>query len=321
MGDSVSVLQGYEKIVVIFLLVLIGFFLKKKNIITNQFKSDLTDLLFKLIIPFAVFMSFLSQDFSTENLKKAGIVILASLLFYPVVQLLLGKLLYIKVGDSAKQRILTFETTYGNQTFMGLPFTQALFGNEGLFIASMFNLPYNFFLWSMGFAGLTKQPTNKKGVKDTLTNPIILACAAGFVVWVILGFLPSAVTTSLQPIWDVGSAVGGCNTPLSMIIIGAMLADAHFGEVVKEKIVWLFAAAKHLIVPGIFFLVLWLLGFRGLQLAVPVLMAAMPGCVTGGMIANKFKIRPDYAASVITFSTALSAITIPIWLVILINIA
>jgi predicted permease len=39
------------------------------------------------------------------------------------------------------------------------------------------------------------------------------------------------------------------------------------------------------------------------------------------MIANKFKIRPDYAASVITFSTALSAITIPIWLVILINIA
>ncbi|WP_082383831.1 AEC family transporter [Lacticaseibacillus thailandensis] len=203
---------------------------------------------------------------------------------------------------------------------MGYPFAQALFGSNGLFFASVFNLPFNIYLWSIGYAQFTKQPMNKKGILNTLTNPVIIACVLGYVWWILQRFVPASANVVLDPVKDVFTTVSSCNTPMSMVVIGAMLADSKIGAVLKDFQVWYFAACKLLVVPALMLVILYLIGARSWTLAIPVVMTAMPTAATGGILAGQFNIQKELAASLITFTTLLSAATVPIWLILVLNI-
>ncbi|MFT4143646.1 MAG: AEC family transporter [Mobilitalea sp.] len=317
---QIDVVAGYQKIVTIILLIAVGFFLKKKNVITKEYQAGLTSLLLKVIIPFSVFNAFITP-FDFAKAKTSLVLIGIAVAFYPLTQLVLTKILYLKVPkDGEKKRLFSFDTTYSNAVFMGYPFSQALFGSDGLFFASVFNLPYNIYLWSMGYAMFTKQPMNKQGIKNTLTNPVIIACVLGYTWWLIQGFVPTQADIVLKPVWDVFSVVGACNTPISMMVIGAILADSKIAKVLSDKEVWYFASVRLLVIPLLMFTVLYSLGFRDWILAIPVIITAMPTCATGGILASQFNIQKELAASLITFTTVLSAITVPIWLVVILNI-
>ncbi|MFS0779952.1 AEC family transporter [Neobacillus sp. 3P2-tot-E-2] len=317
---SLDLVAGYQKIFTIILLILLGFVLKKKNVITPALQKGITDLLIKVIIPFAVFNSFLAP-FDWGKAKTSVALIIIAIIFYPAMQLIITKILYVKAPkDADKKRLFQFDTTYSNAVFMGYPFAQALFGNDGLFFASVFNLPYNIFLWSIGFAQFTKQPMNKDGIKATFTNPVIIACLSGYAWWLLQNFVPASADIVLTPIKDVFGAVGATNTPISMIIIGAMLADSKIGKVIADKEVWYFAFNKLILIPGLVFSLLYFLGFRDWILAIPTVIVAMPTCATGGILAGQYNIQKELAASLITFTTVLSAVTAPIWLIAILNV-
>ncbi|MGL6200181.1 MAG: AEC family transporter [Lachnospiraceae bacterium] len=316
---QLDVVGGYQKIVTIILLIAVGFLLKRKNIITKEIQDGLSTLLLKVIIPFAVFSSFLSE-FKLENLKVSLVLLGISFVFFPLAQFGINKIAYLWEKDPEKKRLFCYASTYPNAGFMGLPFVQALFGSEGLFFASVFNLPYNIWLWSAGYASLTKQKMNKEGIINTVTNPVILACVFGYVWWFIQRFVPTSADTILTPIWDVFKTVGACNTPLSMMVIGAMLADCKISAIFSNKEIWYFSLIKLIVMPASLFVVLYLCGYTSWILAIPVVICSMPTCAAGGILAIKANVKPQLAASLITFTTMLSAVTIPIWLIILINI-
>lgn len=311
---NANMLIGYQKIISIILLILTGFLLGKRGVITEQTQNRITDLLMKVIIPFSVFSSFFSP-FTTDKLHTSLQLLLTALIFYPVNQLLLGRFVFAGCRkEEDKRRLFVFSNTYSNTVFMGYPFAQALFGKEGLFYASMFNLPYNLYLWSMGYCYLTKQPMNKQGVKNTLTNPVILACFAGYLWWMARGALPAGNTIWLQPVQEVFEMVGACSTPLSMLVIGSLVAGTGLGGIIKDVAAWYFSAVKLILVPGILLLVLLVLGISGGGLVIPVVIAAMPACATGGILAAKYHVKKEYAASLVAFTTLLSVFTIPVWL-------
>ncbi|MFC6177653.1 AEC family transporter [Companilactobacillus huachuanensis] len=315
----VKMVSGYQSIATIILLILVGFTLKKKGVISDSLQKGLNGFLIKFIIPFSVFSAFLTP-FDWGKAKTSLVLIVAGILFYPVMQFLVTKIMYFWIKDDEKKRLFQFNTTYSNAVFMGYPFAQALFGASGLFFASVFNLPFNIYLWSIGFAQFTKQPMNKKGILNTLTNPVIIACIAGYAWWLLQTLVPTSADIVLTPIKNVFTAVGACNTPLSMVVIGGMLADSKIGQVLGDKQVWYFAVMKLLGVPALMLLLLSAVGFKGWTLAIPVVMTAMPTAATGGILAGQYDIHKELAASLITFTTALSALTIPIWLIIILNI-
>lgn len=318
---TLDLASGYAKIITIVLLIAVGFYARKRNVVTSESRAGITNLLLGIIIPFSVFNSFLSS-FDWVKAQNSLILIVISLIWYPLMQYGVSKLIFWKYPkDEAKRRLFQFASTYSNAVFMGLPFAQALFGDDGLFYASVFNLPYNVFLWSMGYASFTKQPMNKEGIKNTFTNPVIIACVLGYAYWLVQPLIPESVVSSLKPVWDVFSTVGAANTPVAMILIGAIVAEAKLLQVLKDADVWIFSAIKLLVVPAILFAVLFALGYRGWILAIPTVIAAMPTCATGGILASKFNIHQELSASIITFTTLLSAATVPLWLVLILNTA
>jgi len=316
---NINMLAGYQKIITILLLILVGFIAKKRGVISKETQTGLTNLLIKVVIPFAVFSAFLSP-FDWAKARTGGILIVLAIVFYPIMQFIIGKVLYLKYPqDEDKKRLFSFGTTYSNAVFMGYPFIQALFGKEGLFFASVFNLPYNVYLWSIGFAQFTRQPLNKEGLKNTFTNPVIIACFLGYLYWFTQGFIPAGSKAALAPVWDVFTTVGGANTPLSMLVIGSILGDSKIGKIIASKEVWYFSFCKLLLIPGSVFVVLYLTGARGWVLAIPTAICAMPTCATGGILAGRYDIQKELAVSLITFTTVLSAATAPIWMAVILN--
>lgn len=315
-----NIVIGYQKVISIILLILTGFLLGKRKVITGQMQKYITDLLMKVIIPFSVFASFFSP-FTMDKLSASFYLLLTALLFYPLNQLVLGRFMFACCRkDQEKRRLFVFCNTYSNTVFMGYPFAQALMGKEGLFYASIFNLPYNLYLWSMGYCYLTKQPMNKKGVKNTLANPVILACfGGGYLWWLVQGMLPAGSAVWLLPVQDVFEMAGSCSTPLSMLVIGVLIAESGLGGTIKDLAAWYFSIVKLVLVPGILLLVLLALGFHGGSIVIPVMIAAMPVCATGGILAARYDVKKEYAAALVAFTTLLSVFTIPVWLACLIN--
>lgn len=316
---NINLLGAYQKIITILILMIIGFFIKRKKILSNETQAGIINLLIKVCIPITIINSFLAP-FDFSKIKTVMSLTIIAFLIYPIYQFVVSKILYLKHSDEEKGRIFRFATTYPNAVFMGFPFVQALFGANGLFFAAVFNLPYNLYMWSMGFAQFTKQPMNKEGMKHTFGNPVFISCLIGYAWWFLQAFIPAHTIKTLAPVYDVFSMASGINTPLSMLIIGGMVADSKFGQIIADKSVWFYAFNKLIIAPGLVLTVLYLLGFKGWILAIPAVIFAMPTCTTSAILAGQYEIRKEFTSSLVTFSTALSAITAPLWLLIIVRL-
>ena len=97
---------------------------------------------------------------------------------------------------------------------MGLPVARLLFGDLGVIYTSMFQIPLRFTMWTAGLSLFTSVSR-----KDAFRHPCIIAVFAGLLLMAapvsLPGFLDSAV-----------ASVSSCTVPVSMFVIGTILADA-----------------------------------------------------------------------------------------------
>ena len=84
-------------------------------------------------------------------------------------------------------------------------------------------------MWSEGVTVFTEAPSKKALLKKVLTHPCILACFIGLFL-MLTGLRPPSFAV------DVISAVGDCNTAVSMMVIGMILADADPRTLIDKDI-------------------------------------------------------------------------------------
>ena len=117
----------------------------------------------------------------------------------------------------SEKGVFQFIIMFSNVGFMGFPVLAAIFGEESLFFASIYNLPFNLLTFTLGVFLLIR--TKEGGYKPQLehfVNPAIIAIIAGFVFFLCSWKLPSFIG---EPI----AMLGDMTIPLSMFVIGAML--------------------------------------------------------------------------------------------------
>ncbi len=86
-------------------------------------------------------------------------------------------MLFIKNNEKAK-KVLKFSTMFSNSGFMGYPVIEALYGKVGVFYASIFGIPYNIFMLSVGIMIYTGEK-DIKNLKGVLKHPGIIATILG----------------------------------------------------------------------------------------------------------------------------------------------
>ena len=311
-----------------FFLCAAGAVLRKTNILKDNSKSVITDLVLYFILPCNIIKSF-QTSFEAEILTKFAIILAISI-GVQVVSYTLSRILYNKKPNEIK-RVLQYCTIVSNSGFLGLPIAQSVFGAEGLMYASVFIIPMRIMMWSAGVACFTEAPDMKTVVKKLLVHPCIVALYIGVPLLIFQNPL-NALYTGLQnglptvlsgilvmlvtAIGKMINSAGGCTTSLTMILIGTMLTEIRPADFLDTNCL-LITVMRQAVLPGLTLLACLLLGIDPLLTGVAVLITGMPAGSTSAILAAKYGCDYSFATKCVVVSTLISLLTIPLWCMIL----
>ena len=291
-----------------FALIIIGLILKKTKVIGKEGQKSMTNLVIDLILPCNIIFSFMIK-FSSKIAQDFMVILIISILIQ-VFCVILGSVLY--KCSVKRKKCLRYATICSNAGFLGNPIAQGVYGMMGLTLASIYLIPQRIMMWSEGVSVFTEAPTKKEMLKKIFSHPCIIACEIG-VVLMLTGWRPPHF---LQ---ETITSISNCNTAMSMLVIGMILADADPRTLVDKDVLF-YSVVRLIIIPFCVFLPCWMLRMDSLVKGVSVLLAAMPAGATTTILASKYDCEEEFSVKLVVFSTAASLITTPIWSLILMKI-
>ena len=289
-----------HQILVIFIGILAGFVCRKTKVLTEEGTGTLSNIVVKLILPFYLFSAILNTDASVDSGTVLLTVALSAGMFLlsGIVALIVVPLLKPPQGDRG---VYLFELMCGNVTYIGIPVCAAILGGSASFYASLLNIPYNLICFSLGVWLLAGKLPLKK-----ILNPAFLAGVAAAVLYSLRVPVPKVIL-------DGCSFIGQATSPCAMLVIGSVLGSVPIRQIFTE---WRAIPYVILRLVGIAALVAFLLSFTGIDpvlKGVLILMAAMPAATNSTMLCTIYGGNRELSAKLIFLSTALSAVTIPLW--------
>lgn len=285
---------------VLFIYMAVGFGCRKAGIFNDVARDKLTDFVVFVTLPCMIFESF-NMAFSLESLKQGALALLIAV-GMSCVALLLDKVLYNRFPYEEKS-ILQYGTLVSNSGFAGLPVVSGAYGDEGLFLGSLFIIPTRILMWSAGISLFTRADA-KQAVKKVLLNPGIIAVEVGLVRMLFQIPLPHFVDTAVDNL-------GGCTSPMAMALVGAILVDVPLKTVFDLKSFYL-VAVRQFLLPGICLAALRLLHVDPLTIGVSVVITGMPIGSTTAILAQKYVADAKFASKCVFISTLTSLVTVPI---------
>lgn len=289
------------QVIILLILILIGFILTKRTIITEAGAKSMTDIALYLATPCVIIKSFIRKYDS--SLLKGLILSLVIALLTHILFILLSRLLF-KSCEEEQKRVLQFGIIFSNCGFMALPLQQALLGDLGVFYGSSYIAVFNLFTWSYGIL-LMSGDKKYLSPKKLVVSPGIIGLTVGLLIFLFSIPLPKVIS---EPI----SYMASLNTPLPMIIIGFHLANSDFLEGLKN-LNCIFAIFTRLFAfPLLALIFMYLCGVRGTLLVSSLICCSAPAAAINTMFSAKFSCDTSLSVNLVSVSTVLSLISMPI---------
>ncbi|MCR4649519.1 MAG: AEC family transporter [Lachnospiraceae bacterium] len=298
---------AFVNVLISLLYMIPGFILYKSKKAAADHLSTVSAILIYVCSPCMVVSSFLSFEFSLNNLLFMGLFFVVSF----IVQLIFLLLLYAifrKKFNISKYRMLTIGSVLGNCGFFGLPLIKALFPEnpEVACYSSIYVISMNLLVFTAGIYCLT-QDKKYISVKSALVNPAFLSLSVALPLYLTGGskFLPSVLVDSIN-------LLGKMTTPMCMFILGIRLATMDFKKLFTNPFVYMICGGKLVIFPLFAYLLVFFLPLPHSFKASILILAATP-CAS--IILNLAEIHgkeTEMSANCILLSTILSIFTIPV---------
>lgn len=310
----------------LFLMMIPGILLKKCRLSTDGLGKGISSLVLYIAQPALIFLAYL-RSYTREVFINCLWVFLFSIIAHAIFAA--AALLSYRKAEDARRRVLRMTTIFSNAAFLGIPLINAVLGDEATLYASIYNITFNLVLWSLGvFICTVGKDTDEDGKVDSihhtrnlmlrsllraLIHPVTLAAAIGLVFF----FLPIEGTVPAL-VLDAFSMLKGLVAPLSMVVIGLRLADMKWRGAFKDGYLYLFLAMRHLLLPLAVFGVFCAVELLGIEIAytvkfVVLVMASAPAASSSTMFAERYDGDATYSSRLVTISTVLSILTMPLF--------
>lgn len=219
----------FTQMLMLFAIMLCGFIARKKRMTDDLFDGNLSKLVMSITLPATILNSVLSDSQLPPDEVILTMFGYAALyfLFAAVFSYAVAHLVYRKLNRPARGAH-AFMMMFGNVGFLGFAVLAAIFDDNAVLYAAVFNIVFNVVLFSLGVffvAGDDEQTREKRSVKmqlkalgHTLTKPVMLASYAAMA-------LALLHITDNGPIGQTCSILGGMTVPAAMLIIGSTLAQ------------------------------------------------------------------------------------------------
>ncbi len=302
-------LSTFINVLIIVVLAVPGYFLRKVKLFPDTAASVLAVLLLYISQPFLMMSSLLNKPFDAGMLINFAWVIL----FAVVLQLLVyfsACLIFCKSKDEGAKRACIATSYLGNVGFMGIPVMQMLFpGNSDLVLYTViYNIAFNAMTWTLGVYAITGEKKRINALKIIL-NPPTLAVIVALPFFFCNVAVPEQVMTPI-------SYLGDMTLPLSMIILGVRLADMKPIRLINDVKVYVSSFIKLILSPLLSLAVMLLVSLlvpidRYVMVALYVI-AAMPAASSALNFAEMYNGDRETAAACTLMSTILCILTIPV---------
>lgn len=290
-----------QQVVVLFILIAVGVLLSKLNILTGQGVKVMTDVVLYAVTPCVIINAF-QREFRREMLRGL-LVAFAAAFCVMAFSVLLAQLLYRK-KDVDRAVVLKFAVVFSNCGFMALPLQEAVLGQDGVFYGAAFVAVFNIFMWTYGIITMSGKKEMKSALKAVL-NPGIIGTVTGVVLFLFSVDLPDVIASPV-------SFLASLNTPVPMLIIGFYLASANLGRVLKDAGAYFAIAVRLVIIPLLTLFILRLLQVEAVIVTSVVIAASSPVAAFTTMMSSKFNHDTELSAGVVSLSTLLSLLTMPL---------
>jgi len=294
-----------EKIIVLFVVMIAGYIAKKTKICDGKNTKYMSSLLANITNP-CLILATLQTERTPEKLKTAFYIILLSLAIHSIVAIA-SWIIFRKNKNPRRRSVYSFAMTYMNCGFMGYPIMMAIFGNEdGLFYGVIYTVIFNLFCWTHGVLIMDTEKKNGIDWKKML-NPCIISLITSVILYVTNIRLPIVL-------YDGIDMIGNMTFPLSMLIIGSLLADMKLKDILKDVNMYLFSIGKLIVLPLIFLIIAYLTRMPQLYALIGLTMCCTPTATNTAVLAEIYGNESQLAAKIVGVTTLLCIATMPFML-------
>ncbi len=299
-----------QQMTVMFLMMAVGYLCYKKQILTEEVSKKVSAIVVNVANPCMILSSALTdQKMQGKELLQTLAIVALMYVFLLVLAQLLPKILRIRKESRGAYAAMT---VFANIGFMGFPILAAMYGNGALLYGSVFQIPFNILIYTYGVAVLTRKPdAGGKAELDRIEmlkkifNIGVIACIAAMFIY----FLRIPVPSFLQAFI---TNLGNLTAPLSMMIIGASLAQMPLKELFLDGKLLVFSLVKLLLLPAIWMLMVNRLAEQEILRGVCLVMMATPAGSMTAMLAQQYGGDYETASRGVALTTVLSVITMPV---------
>jgi len=294
----------------VFLIVALGYFLKKLGIINENFVSVSSKIVFTISLPALIFI-----EVSSIHIEE---ILNINLILFVYGGTLISFFFVWIVSDfftsAGKDKASFIQGSFrGNFAIVGLAIIVNYYGIESLGKASLvlaFTIPlYNV----LSVIALTvplkeKEHNYSKTFSEILKNPLILAVLTAIPFSYFGIRLPEVIKTTV-------SYLSSLALPLALIGIGGFL---NFRDITKDSSLTIISTVLKLIVfPGVMTLAAYILGFTGIDLGIIFILFACPTAIASFIMAEAMGANSKLAGSILLLTTLASVVSITLGLFIL----
>ena len=310
-----SFIFSFNIVVPIFLIVLLGAVLNKLKFFNEGFLSACDKLVFKICLPCLLF-----QDIATANVAQSLNIrlIVFCIIAVTISAFLPCAVMPLLIKDKGKCGAFVQGTFRSNAAILGVTLVSNMFGEAGVSVIAMV-LPFVvvFFnvyavvilsIFAPREAKLSVRQLIVHIIKTVFTNPLIIAVALAFLWQLVPMELPVAIDKGLSYLSELAM-------PISLISLGASIDISSL----RGRIGLALAAStlRTVIIPAVALIFAALLGLRGVELGVILIVIGGPAAVSSYIMAKQMKSDHYLAGQILLISTMMCVFTFFVGIVIL----
>lgn len=300
-----DIYQIIKTMIVLFSIILIGYYSNKKNLLDKPTNSKLASLVLNITLPALIINSVVTNEEALISKKEIIAIFFIGIVLYGFLIIISKLIIKILKFNDENGPIYELLLIFANTGFIGYPIIKVIFGDGSIFPFSILHLPFNVLLFSYGVYSIKNGKEKSKIKMKDIMNPGVIASIVAMFIFLFEVQLPE-VFVSLSKI------LGDATTPLSMILIGSSLAFIPIKEIFTDKKIYIVTLIKLIILPIIIFLISKVIFTNELIIGFLILSVTLPAGSSIVMLTTQYESNEKVASLGVFISTLLSIITMPL---------